>query len=565
VIRKVRHQLWLKITAYGFAAVLFASTTIGSLGVYRQYQASETDLADELTNDIQAIQSDIAGQTRVVAALSLTIAGIPDVGSLIQANAREEILKRFARNYPAVNDGSNVDSLAFADAAGTTVARVHDPLKFGDNVSGRRRMPAIVVQTGKGTAGIEPGRDMLFLFATMPVFNGDKVAGSMTAGTSLTNDYFLRLKSQLKAEIAVHVVDGDGFKTQNSTFGTKGSLLAADELKAVWRRAPLHRTVAIEAGSYEVGGTVLNDFSGSPIAILEVASDVTPIATARLTALWSMGIGAIVVCLIALAGFFVFARSLAAAISRLTHVVGRLAEGQYETEVPSRERADEIGDMARAVEILKEGGVEKLRLAREAAEARMAAEAERTGNERVREAASREQAFVVAQIGEGLRQLSQGNLDHRLTEAFPGEYRQLQDDFNAALKQLEGAMGSILTSTAGLRSGAGEISQAADDLSRRTEQQAASLEQTAAALDEITATVRKTAEGATQAQKAVKQAKNAAERSDEVVRGAVSAMSGIEIVGRNRPDHRRDRRDRVPNQPARAECRRRGGPRRRGG
>jgi len=80
----------------------------------------------------------------------------------------------------------------------------------------------------------------------------------------------------------------------------------------------------------------------------------------------------------------------------------------------------------------------------------------------------------------------------------------------------------------GMKTGSGEISQAADDLSRRTEQQAASLEETAAALDQITATVRRTAEGANQAQSVVSTAKGDAERSGQVVRDAVSAMGKIE-------------------------------------
>ncbi len=74
----------------------------------------------------------------------------------------------------------------------------------------------------------------------------------------------------------------------------------------------------------------------------------------------------------------------------------------------------------------------------------------------------------------------------------------------------------------------GEISTAADDLSRRTEQQASSLEETAAALEEITATVKKTAEGAKHARDIVSTAKVDADKSGEVVREAMAAMTGID-------------------------------------
>src|SRR5690606_18841880 len=94
--------------------------------------------------------------------------------------------------------------------------------------------------------------------------------------------------------------------------------------------------------------------------------------------------------------------------------------------------------------------------------------------------------------------------------------------------QLQDAMSVVVTNVSAIRSGSGEISQAADDLSRRTEQQAASLEETAAALDQITATVNRTAAGARQASDTVQAAKGDAETSGNVVRDAVSAMGAIE-------------------------------------
>jgi methyl-accepting chemotaxis protein len=139
---------------------------------------------------------------------------------------------------------------------------------------------------------------------------------------------------------------------------------------------------------------------------------------------------------------------------------------------------------------------------------------------------------VVAQIGRGLEALAQGNLTFRLADGFPGEYRKLQDDFNAALATLQHTMRTIAGATEGIRSGTGEVSQAASDLSRRTERQAASLEETAAALDQITATVRRTAEGANQARDAVTIAKSDAESSGRVVGGAVQAMAEIDKSSR---------------------------------
>ena len=157
-----------------------------------------------------------------------------------------------------------------------------------------------------------------------------------------------------------------------------------------------------------------------------------------------------------------------------------------------------------------------------------AAEKARQEADARRLAAEEAQARVVAETAAALARLASGDMTGRILAEFPAEYAKLREDFNEAVARLEEALGEIAANAAAMRTGTGEISQAADDLSRRTEQQAATLEQTAAALDQITATVRRTAEGAQQATRVVASAKDDAERSGEVVNRAVGAMGEIE-------------------------------------
>ena len=157
-----------------------------------------------------------------------------------------------------------------------------------------------------------------------------------------------------------------------------------------------------------------------------------------------------------------------------------------------------------------------------------AIEVERERQEADRKRAAEELAGVVQGTADALSKLSDGDLTVRLGDDFPAEYRQLGEDFNAAVSRLESVVGEIANHASTMHTGAAEISQAADDLSRRTEQQAASLEETAAALDEITATVKRTAEGAHRAGASVTTAREEAERSGDVVNRAVAAMGDIE-------------------------------------
>ncbi len=242
----------------------------------------------------------------------------------------------------------------------------------------------------------------------------------------------------------------------------------------------------------------------------------------------SLAIGISLAVLIAVTLGGVLTRTIGGPVSAMTRAMRKLAQGDFTVDIPATGRKDEIGEMAEAVMVFKEAGIEKLRLEGMTAEQRKAAEEERARNEAIRAATAAEQAKVVAALADGLEQLSAGNLTHRLTEAFPADYRKLQEDFNAAMAQLEDAMTVVVGNVRGIRSGSGEISEAAGQLSRRTEQQAASLEETAAALDEITATVRKSATGAKTCADVVLAARGDAQTSGEVVQQAVSAMSEIE-------------------------------------
>jgi len=142
--------------------------------------------------------------------------------------------------------------------------------------------------------------------------------------------------------------------------------------------------------------------------------------------------------------------------------------------------------------------------------------------------ADQNQERVVTSLADALQKLAAGDLSARLTTNFSSEYERIRTNFNDAVGRLADAMKKVAHSAGDVSAGSREISVAADDLSRRTEQQAASLEETAAAMDEITVTIRKTAEDASRTNAAVGQARAEAERSGEVVRKAIQAMSGIE-------------------------------------
>jgi methyl-accepting chemotaxis protein len=219
---------------------------------------------------------------------------------------------------------------------------------------------------------------------------------------------------------------------------------------------------------------------------------------------------------------------VAAPLVRLGERMRTLAQGDLTVEIEGQTRGDEVGAMAKAVQVFKDNAIRGRELEGEASEQRRQAEEARAAGEGDRARAAEEQATVVGSVAEGLTKLSAGVLTYRIDQAFTPAYEKLRADFNDAIGQLQETLKVVATNTAGITSGTDEIAQASDDLSRRTEQQAASLEETAAALDQITATVKKTAQSAREASEAIGAARSEAVHSGEVVSDAVQAMGQIE-------------------------------------
>ncbi|WP_454717792.1 methyl-accepting chemotaxis protein [Caulobacter segnis] len=240
-------------------------------------------------------------------------------------------------------------------------------------------------------------------------------------------------------------------------------------------------------------------------------------------------IGALVAGCAALSfGLWVSRAKISRPLNALAQRMRRLADGDLDIVIDGQARRDEIGDMAKAVQVFKDNGLRARAVEQEAEAMRAQADTERGRTEAERRRAEAELAQVVQSLAGSLSRMAQGDLTARIDVAFAGQYGQIKTDFNAAIDSLRETMTTINGAVGGIQGGSQEISSASDDLSRRTEQQAASLEETAAALDEITATVKRSAEGARLASSSASGARTDAERSGHIVGEAVAAMGEIE-------------------------------------
>jgi methyl-accepting chemotaxis protein len=186
---------------------------------------------------------------------------------------------------------------------------------------------------------------------------------------------------------------------------------------------------------------------------------------------------------------FVISRGIVRPLTGMTDMMTKLAAGDRTLDVPARDNTDEIGDMARAVEVFKQNAIEADRLAREQT-------AERAHKER-RQAAMEQH-----------------------TQDFGTSISGVMASLAAAASTMHRAANQMSEAANGVHSEASSTAGSATKSSQDLISVAAAVEQLTSSVDEISRQVAAAAEVA-------RQAVQRAEASQETIRGLADSTSRI--------------------------------------
>ena len=205
-------------------------------------------------------------------------------------------------------------------------------------------------------------------------------------------------------------------------------------------------------------------------------------------------------------------------LAALTAVTKTLAAGDKAVEVPETSRVDEIGDMARAVNIFKENAIEKERLECEAEEQNVREEAERD-----RRRADEERRRAEAELEKERRRREQAAHAERLAEL--GRHFEVQ---------VTGMMTAVDAAAGRMRGTAGSMTTSADETTRQVHAVAAASEQTssnvhtvATAAEELSASIGEIGRQVVQSSKIASKAVEEANHTNSTVKSLADAAARI--------------------------------------
>jgi methyl-accepting chemotaxis protein len=200
----------------------------------------------------------------------------------------------------------------------------------------------------------------------------------------------------------------------------------------------------------------------------------------------------ILTILISLGCWQVMTRLINNPLVRLTAVMGKLAGGMFETIVPDRDRSDEIGRMAGAVEVFKQNGIDKLRM-----------EAEQNAAQQRREV--------------------RGRAIDALTQGFDRSVATM-------LSSVAGATDQMQATAQTMTANAEQTSNQAATVAAATEEASSNIETVASAAEELSASIREIGRQVAESSRISQATSDEAARTDSAVKSLAEKSARIGAV-----------------------------------
>lgn len=363
-----------------------------------------------------------------------------------------------------------------------------------------------------------------------------------------------------------YLINGSGQVLTNKPLSDSASALVdtmADQAMVQAAADGLNgETRLVTGGSELFAAAAPVDFMGAPWAVVaerSVGESLAAVDEMRR----EMMIGTLFVVVIATLIGILFSGRVVRPIARLTKTMETIAEGKYDVAIEGADKRNEVGEMARAVEIFRLNGI---RINEMTEEERVASEQRRVDRATMMQDLQRAFGEVVdaavagdlsrrvvaefpdeelnrlavsvnrlvetvdrgiSETGEVLSALAHTDLTRRVSGDYEGAFAQLKADTNAVAERLGDIVGQLKDTSRTLKTATGELLAGANDLSERTTRQAATIQETSAAMEQLASTVQQNAQRAKDASEAATGVTTTAEDGGEVMRDANVAMERI--------------------------------------
>jgi methyl-accepting chemotaxis protein len=334
----------------------------GSFSILQQRSLLRLALDQQLRLQFDSIVSAIDYEGRTARAVGGVIAALPPVVDGVAKGDRTALVA-LLRDPATALRAQGIPRFGIIAPPATIFLRPLDPDSHGDDISGRRPTVVQANQTGKALVGVEMGPEALATYGTTPVMRDGKSLAVIDIGVAFGKDFVDRARERFGIDLAVHSFDGTRFHTLASTFGDAG-VATPEEMKAALDGAELRRDATFGGHSAAIRLGRVKNYSGQPVAVLELIKDTTQYDAVASSALRDLLFATVTILACGILLALLIGRSLSRPLSAITATMNRLSGGDTAVTIPGSERPDELGTMAKAVDVFRQSMIQAASLAR---------------------------------------------------------------------------------------------------------------------------------------------------------------------------------------------------------
>jgi len=372
VLHSLRGRLVLVIA-------LVAIAVCGVLAaIFLRQQSAMTDLAldREMQSEYRSVMAAFDYDRKAVSALAMFTAASPTVQKMFAAGDREALMAELTGGLDAIKSAYGYNVVNFLKPPAINMLRLHNPKLFNDDISERRKMVVAENQDGQARSGIEPSIQSLAIFGSAAVVHDGKRIGFYEVGMETGKEFAESIKARFGVDVAIHLADGQSFKTLVSTL-PKGTTASPAEYARALAGTPVIRRATIGGKAVAAYFGQIRNYSDQPIAVVEIVKNIDDLVAIADHTQTFLIFATLAVLAVAVAVALFVALRLSKPIVSITRTMETLSAGNTGIEVPGMGRRDEIGQMASAVQVFKQNMIDAERLRAEQKEAERRAEADK--------------------------------------------------------------------------------------------------------------------------------------------------------------------------------------------
>ena len=366
----------LKVKASVAAAALFLAglATAGALSYVAMNTVAEQSHVNQTSRAVEeALETLREVRTRMAGYASI-LARHPDLVATVKSKDPAMLEALFVREFKALKAADpTVATMEATDASGVVIIRGHNPAKKGDD---KGKLPQITMALAGQAAGgltVSPTSGEAAEDSVFPIKLDDIVIGTLKVGSYFKAATAEELKKKTGLEV-VFVVAG---KVTATTFPRDANPPApADLIKLAQSGAPASFEAVINGTGFTGRFIHLPSDHGDGMTIGFFA-DRTPIEAAKSDFLSSLSLKGGLALAVILPLVLWLAHLATRQLLHLAAAMMRIADDNLDVTVPYARQDDEIGVMARTIEVFKVNATERIRLEAEKNEAAIRAATER--------------------------------------------------------------------------------------------------------------------------------------------------------------------------------------------